>query len=90
MRGCSCWAEAHSLASGVGDGEKTAMVDSILDHAINCSDSERGACDPYTGTCTCRPGRAGEACELSVCSGGCSGRGTCVEGRCSCRGTHPH
>jgi hypothetical protein len=44
--------------------------------------SNMGLCDKSTGTCLCRPGFYGEACEYMSCGGGtenaCNGHGTCM------------
>ncbi|EQC27093.1 hypothetical protein, variant [Saprolegnia diclina VS20] len=41
--------------------------------------SNRGICNPSTGTCTCQAGFTGAACDLLACPGSpaCSGQGSC-------------
>ncbi|OQR97296.1 hypothetical protein ACHHYP_12208 [Achlya hypogyna] len=47
-------------------------------HAV-ATCSNRGICNPGTGTCTCQAGFTGVACEQLACAGSptCSGQGTC-------------
>ncbi len=44
--------------------------------------SDMGICDPSTGTCTCRTGFFGSACQYMGCGGGtgnpCNGHGRCL------------
>ena len=40
-----------------------------------------GSCDPSSGTCTCRDGFTGAACEIMKCPGAggqCNGHGRCL------------
>lgn len=62
------------------------IVDEIAhDELVECSNM--GTCDRGTGTCTCRDGYAGRACERRECDGhgpsgySCNNRGRCVSMR---------
>jgi len=50
-----------------------------VDKAHNLAEcSNNGICDRFMGTCTCRSGFEGQACEKSSCPSACNGLGTCV------------
>eukprot|EP01135_Chromosphaera_perkinsii_P000710 Nk52_evm22s150 gene=Nk52_evmTU22s150 len=60
-----------------------------------CSGSARGECNQATGTCSCKQHKPtgvsfrGHECEITPCphfdGKECSGRGTCVNGKCECQ-----
>jgi len=58
----------------------------LFTFAHACSDcSDAGLCDKSSGTCECKSGYFGEACQYMACGGGtafpCSGHGTCLSMR---------
>ena len=59
---------------GVGNATTT--------HHEGCSG--HGTCAPSTGSCACRAGFDGPACETRLCEDGCSKHGDCVDGACVC------